>query len=118
MFKYFNSQLFGDYYDDNEYQDSTIEEDYIIDADIIKQIEPFLDDDIDKPEEMTSLIPAKRHFYYNNVYKKKNNKNKKKKMKNYNIKKGDWQCPKCDNINFSFRTKCNICNEEKCKNQI
>ena len=30
----------------------------------------------------------------------------------YAIKKrviGDWNCPKCDNLNFSFRTKCNKC---------
>ena len=52
-----------------------------------------------------------------NKYEKNNNKIKKKKkinkLKNYNIKKGDWLCPKCNNINFSFRVKCNICGINK-----
>ena len=45
---------------------------------------------------------------------KKKNKNRKKKnktnrLKNYNIRKGDWLCPFCNNLNFAFRTVCNIC---------
>ena len=53
----------------------------------------------------------------NNKYEINKNKIKKKKkinkLKNYNIKKGDWLCPKCNNINFSFRVKCNICGINK-----
>lgn len=26
---------------------------------------------------------------------------------------GDWNCPKCGNLNFSFRTKCNKCETQK-----
>ncbi|OMJ91843.1 hypothetical protein SteCoe_5515 [Stentor coeruleus] len=26
---------------------------------------------------------------------------------------GDWNCPKCQNLNFSFREKCNKCNHQK-----
>ena len=28
-------------------------------------------------------------------------------------KKGDWVCPFCDNLNFSFRTRCNRCKASK-----
>ena len=45
----------------------------------------------------------------NNIKKKR----KIKKMKNYNIRKGDWQCKNCKNINFHFRTICNICHSNK-----
>ena len=45
---------------------------------------------------------------------KNNNKKKKiKKMKNYNIRKGDWQCKYCFNINFHFRIICNVCRKNK-----
>ena len=40
-------------------------------------------------------------------------KKKIKKMKNYNIRKGDWQCKHCYNINFHFRIICNICHKVK-----
>ena len=32
---------------------------------------------------------------------------------NSNHQKQDWDCPKCSNSNFSFRTECNRCGEEK-----
>ena len=53
--------------------------------------------------------------YTNNNTKtnKKKKKKKIKKLKSYNIRKGDWLCPKCNNINFSFRIKCNICGINK-----
>ena len=44
---------------------------------------------------------------------RKKNKNKTNKLKKYNIIKGDWLCPFCNNINFSFRTVCNICGVNK-----
>ena len=43
--------------------------------------------------------------------KKKNKKNNK--LKKYNNRKGDWLCPFCNNINFSFRTVCNVCGINK-----
>ena len=50
--------------------------------------------------------------------KKKHKKRKKiNKLKNYNIRKGDWLCPNCNNINFSFRLICNKC-KVFIKNQV
>ena len=46
----------------------------------------------------------------NNIH---NKKKKIKKMKNYNIRKGDWQCKNCNNINFHFRIICNVCHKNK-----
>jgi hypothetical protein len=45
---------------------------------------------------------------WNECKKKKN-----KKKKNFNVKKGDWVCYDCKNINFSFRDKCNRCKLNK-----
>ena len=42
-------------------------------------------------------------------------KKKKKEQKNYIERKGDWECFKCHNINFSYRKYCNICKFEKNK---
>ena len=81
---------------------------------ILEGIEPFINeiDNIEPPNyfennEFTSSNKIKS----NN--KNKNKKRKIKKMKNYNIRKGDWQCKYCFNINFHFRTICNICNKNK-----
>jgi len=35
------------------------------------------------------------------------------KKKQFEIRKGDWICPKCSNLNFSFRIKCNRCQLSK-----
>ena len=48
---------------------------------------------------------------------RKKNKIKINKLKKYNIKKGDWLCPFCNNLNFSFRTVCNICGINKLYNE-
>ena len=48
---------------------------------------------------------------------KKNEKNKKHK-KPFDIRKGDWKCPKCNNLNFSFRTVCNRCQIKKPNNIV
>ena len=43
---------------------------------------------------------------------KKNGQNFKKEGKNkkhFEIRAGDWTCSKCNNLNFSFRNKCNRC---------
>ena len=50
-----------------------------------------------------------KNKYDNN---KKNNQNFKKEGKNkkhFEIRAGDWTCSKCNNLNFSFRNKCNRC---------
>ena len=31
--------------------------------------------------------------------------------KKFVLRKGDWKCPNCRNINFRFRNICNICNK-------
>ena len=53
-----------------------------------------------------------------NFRKRKNHK------KHFKIRYGDWICPNCENLNFSFRNKCNRCglskekSEQKNNNQI
>ena len=46
----------------------------------------------------------------NNNFKKKS-----KHKKHFKVRFGDWICPKCENLNFSFRTKCNRCGLSKGK---
>ena len=41
----------------------------------------------------------------NNINNNSNNNNK----KNFQIREGDWNCFNCNNLNFSFRIKCNRC---------
>ena len=41
------------------------------------------------------------------------NKNKQKNKKNFEVRDGDWICSKCNNLNFSFRIKCNRCSLPK-----
>ena len=105
MFKYFDSKLYLKEYDnyslndiktnDNEKKQPTLNKEDTNDKTIIDQIEPLLNeiDNID----------------VSNQFKKK----KIKKMKNYNIRKGDWQCKYCYNNNFHFRIICNICHKIK-----
>jgi hypothetical protein len=53
---------------------------------------------------------------YNNLDKKEYIKDKNKnenKKKNFEERKGDWLCIFCNNLNFSFRTKCNRCKMAK-----
>ena len=42
---------------------------------------------------------------------------KKKYKKQFNEREGDWFCSQCKNINFSFRTHCNICKMSKAKSE-
>ena len=121
MFKFFNNKLYGDnYYDD--FEDYIIEENDNEDKDKVDKIyndiknnvEALLDDEDDMGPCETLF---EKNYYYNkgrNFKKGNTNKKiKKQKMKKYNIKKGDWQCKYCNNINFHFRTVCNICKENK-----
>ena len=41
---------------------------------------------------------------------KEKNKNKKQ---NQSFREGDWICPECQNMNFSFRLDCNKCSFSK-----
>ena len=121
MLQYFNYKLYEGNYYFNSFEDDITEENCgedldkkdIIYKDIMKDIETLLDDKNDL-EPAESLVIRKKN--YNNIRNNKRNNNKKakiKKMKNYNIKKGDWQCKHCFNINFHFRFKCNICDESR-----
>ena len=37
--------------------------------------------------------------------------------KHFKVRFGDWICPKCENLNFSFRSKCNRCGLSKEKSE-
>ena len=55
---------------------------------------------------------------FNNIKFNKNNsdngkKNKQKNKKHFEMRDGDWLCSKCNNLNFSFRNKCNRCSLPK-----
>ena len=48
---------------------------------------------------------------------KKNKKSKKNNKQKYKDKRPfDWVCNRCNNLNYSFRTFCNICNLPKSQN--
>lgn len=42
---------------------------------------------------------------------------KAKHKKHFKVRFGDWICPKCENLNFSFRNKCNRCGLSKEKSE-
>ena len=107
LFKYFENRL---YYDNDAYSAINVSEendiensdkDDIIYKNLEKELETLIFDN-----SSPSIIENKCNYQKN---KRNHNKKRIKKMKNYNIKKGDWQCMNCFNINFHFRTKCNIC---------
>ena len=58
-------------------------------------------------------------LYKKKGYKKEERKvrRKKKYKKQFNEREGDWFCSQCKNINFSFRTHCNICKMSKEKSE-
>ena len=109
----FNSALFPyiekDYKIDETAGDSNIND---INDNDLKDSENFNIDFFNNNEKVNAINEEKI-----NINEKNNKKGKKKKkinkLKNYNKKKGDWLCPKCNNINFAFRTACNICGINK-----
>ena len=54
----------------------------------------------------------------NKINSKKNINNAKIKRKPFDIREGDWKCPKCNNLNFSFRKICNRCQIPKPENIV
>ena len=48
-----------------------------------------------------------------NKFSSGNKKNKQKGKKYFEVREGDWRCNQCNNLNFSFRNKCNRCNLPK-----
>ena len=57
---------------------------------------------------------GKHELYYENS---NLNFRKKKHNKDFKVRFGDWICPKCENLNFAFRTKCNRCGLSKEKTE-
>ena len=51
--------------------------------------------------------------YSNSNTNNKNSGNTKTVKKQLDIRKGDWKCPKCNNLNFAFRVVCNRCKLQK-----
>ena len=54
-----------------------------------------------------------RHNINHNNSNNEREKMKNKKKKNFVMKKGDWICYNCKNLNFAFRDKCNKCKLNK-----
>ena len=124
MQKYFCSKLFITNVDkytsenlkinENEYdnEQQNLNKDDANDKAILDRIEPFINeiDNMEPPKYFESNEYISNDKKNNNIH---NKKKKIKKMKNYNIRKGDWQCKYCININFHFRIICNICHKNK-----
>ena len=55
-----------------------------------------------------SYNESQENFSYPNSN-NKNGGNSKTGKKLLDVRKGDWKCPKCNNLNFSFRVACNRC---------
>ena len=82
-------------------------------------------DNINEPKSISYNICGKnkRKKLYNRnskINKKKNNNNVREEHKvfdinerQYEIRRGDWFCQYCYNLNFAFRTQCNRCNNSK-----
>ena len=77
---------------------------------ITKIIDPLINENYNI-EEANQL--ENNEYIYNDAINEKIKNKKRKKMKNYNRRRGDWQCENCRNINFHFRTVCNICQKSK-----
>ena len=79
-------------------------------------------DKIKKNLDAKPYIPIKfqlNHFLtpvYNSLFlnRQKNHLFNYKPKKEIKERKGDWLCIKCNNLNFRFRTKCNMCGTDKC----
>ena len=68
------------------------------------------------PTKSNEYIYDKRNFKGHDFPSENSNSNFRKKTKNkrhFKVRFGDWICPKCENLNFSFRKKCNRCGLSK-----
>ena len=123
--KLFNAALFPELANDYKVKENEIEkEDNKNDSsNNIEYKDPFInslleDNDIIKyfnidNKNENKHAQKKEKYFFNKKYTKTKKKKKINKLKSYNIRKGDWLCPKCNNINFSFRIRCNKCDKEK-----
>ena len=59
----------------------------------------------------------KRNSFFSTENSNSNFRKKTKHKKQFKVRFGDWICPKCENLNFSFRNKCNRCGLSKEKTE-
>ena len=64
-------------------------------------------EEIDNPFNKSEVMREKKR--------RRTTEDKRKKRYSFEIREGDWGCKKCNNLNFSFRIKCNRCGVEKHK---
>ena len=55
------------------------------------------------------IMDEKNNKFFNNEKNSQNSKKEGKMKKPFEVRIGDWTCSKCNNLNFSFRNKCNRC---------
>ena len=73
------------------------------------------------PYKSNECIYDTRNFKGHDFSSENSNSNFRKKTKHkkhFKVRFGDWICPKCENLNFSFRNKCNRCGLSKEKPEI
>ena len=73
------------------------------------------------PPKSNEYIYDTKNFKGHNFSSENSNSIFKKKIKNtkhFKVRFGDWICPKCENLNFSFRNKCNRCGLSKEKPEL
>ena len=54
-----------------------------------------------------------KNIFYKKNKRKNNNYNGERSESNFEIRRGDWFCQFCFNLNFAFRKQCNKCNNSK-----
>ena len=57
----------------------------------------------------TEIIHSPNNIQDNSIYKFTPTSKKQEEKKPFNKREGDWFCPQCHNLNFSFRIVCNRC---------
>ena len=117
--------------------ENEISNDYLLLNDLVKQLDPIFEEKEKNQNVMKNnkinqnLFPKNfntffsfnvnnnyeffpKNFFINNTLKRGfiNDKSKIGK-KNFKERKGDWICLNCNNLNFAFRTQCNICKRLK-----
>ena len=99
--------------DINEEHKNDVENELNYDKDFLRYLYSIIDDDYNyfygNKKEDANNIQTKNNSCAREKNKKQRRKKKKQKLRNYNKRRGDWQCPNCKNINFSFRQICNVC---------